>query len=102
MKGGVAMMLAALLRAKAENLHLAGDVILTVVSDEEDGGDYGAKYLVENHADLFKNVRYALGEFGGSTTYIGGANYYPLLVSLQGPHPLPRHHAPAQDDAPFP
>src|SRR5713101_6906203 len=81
MKGGVAMMLAAFLRAKAENLHLAGDVILTVVSDEEDGGDYGAKYLVENHADLFKNVRYALGEFGGSTTYIGGRKFYPIMVA---------------------
>src|SRR6266566_6756033 len=81
MKGGVAMMLAAFLRAKAENLHLAGDVILTVVSDEEDGGDYGARYLVDNHADLFKNVRYALGEFGGSTTYIGGRKFYPIMVA---------------------
>src|SRR5260370_41984373 len=83
MKGGVAMMLAALLRAKAENLHLAGDVILTVVSDEEDGGDYGAKYLVENHADLFKNVRFALGEFGGSTTYIGGRKVYSIFVAVK-------------------
>src|SRR5258708_3045825 len=82
MKGGVAMMLAALLRAKAENLHLAGDVRLTVVSDDDDGGDYGAKYLVENHADLFKNVRYALGEFGGSTTYIGGTKFYSVIGTV--------------------
>src|SRR5260370_8320765 len=88
MKGGVAMMLAALLRAKAENLHLAGDVILTVVSDEEDGGDYGAKYLVENHADLFKNVRFALGEFGGSTTYIGGRKFYPIIVAWKRGRPF--------------
>jgi acetylornithine deacetylase/succinyl-diaminopimelate desuccinylase-like protein len=81
MKGGVAMMLAAFLRAKAENLHLPGDVILTVVSDEEAGGDYGAKYLVENHADLFKNVRYALGEIGGFTTFIGGRKFYPIMVA---------------------
>jgi len=81
MKGGVAMMLAALLRAKAENLHLPGDVILTVVSDEEASGNYGAKYLVENHADLFKNVRYALGEFGGFTTYAGGRKFYPIMVA---------------------
>ena len=81
MKGGVAMMLAAFLRAKAEDLQLPGDVILTVVSDEEEGGDYGAKYLVENHANLYKNVRYALGEFGGSTTYIGGRKFYPIMIA---------------------
>ena len=81
MKGGVAMMLAAFLRAKAEDLQLPGDVILTVVSDEEDGGAYGANYLVENYADLFKDVRYALGEFGGSTTYIGGRKFYPIMVA---------------------
>jgi len=81
MKGGVAMLLAAFLRAKAENLPLPGDVILTVVSDEEAGGDYGAKFLVENHADLFKDVRFAFGEFGGSTTYIGGRKFYPIMVA---------------------
>jgi len=73
-------MLAAFLGAKAENLHLPGDVILTVVSDEEASGDYGAKYLVENHTDLFKNVRYALGEVGGFTTYVGGRKFYPIMV----------------------
>src|SRR5258708_31484354 len=99
MKGGVAMMLAAFLHAKAENLHLAGDVILTVVSDEEDGGDYGAKYLVENHADLFKNVRYALGEFGGSTTYIGGRKFYPIMVAeKRGCHVQAIIRGPGGDD----
>jgi acetylornithine deacetylase/succinyl-diaminopimelate desuccinylase-like protein len=53
-KGGVAMMVAAFLRARAENLSLPGDVVLTIVSDEEAGGEYGAKYLVENYADPFK------------------------------------------------
>jgi hypothetical protein len=63
MKGGVAMMLAAFLRAKAEGLTPPGDVLLLVLSDEEAGGDYGAKYLVGDHAGLFDGVRYALGEF---------------------------------------
>ncbi len=81
MKGGVAMMLAAFLRAKAEELAVPGDVILTVVSDEEAGGDYGARYLVEHHAEQFQGVRYALGEFGGSTTYVGGRKFYPIMVA---------------------
>ena len=61
MKGGVAMMLAAVLRAKAEGLAPAGDVVLAILSDEECGGDYGAGYLVENHPEQFEGVRYALG-----------------------------------------
>ena len=80
MKGGVAMMLAALLRAKAEGESLPGDVIFTALSDEESGGMVGAKYLVENHADLFKDVRYALGEVGGFTSYIDGKKFYCIQV----------------------
>jgi acetylornithine deacetylase/succinyl-diaminopimelate desuccinylase-like protein len=81
MKGGVAMMLAAFLRAKAENLTLPGDVVLAVVSDEETGGDYGARYLVENHADLFRGIRYAIGEFGGFTFYVGNRRFYTIMVA---------------------
>jgi acetylornithine deacetylase/succinyl-diaminopimelate desuccinylase-like protein len=81
MKGGVAMMLAAFLRAKAEGLTLAGDVVLAIVSDEEDGGDYGANYLVENHAEQFEGIRYGLGEFGGFPLYIGGQKFYAIQVA---------------------
>jgi acetylornithine deacetylase/succinyl-diaminopimelate desuccinylase-like protein len=81
MKGGVAMMLAAFLRAKAEGLTPPGDVLLLVLSDEESGGDYGAKYLVEEHAGLFDGVRYALGEFGGFSLYVGRRRFYPIQVA---------------------
>ena len=80
MKGGVAMMLAAFARAAAEDTDLPGDVILTILSDEEVGGHYGARYLVEEHAHLFDGVRYALGEFGGFTMYLGGKRFYPIQV----------------------
>ena len=81
MKGAVAMMLSAFLRAKIENANLPGDVILTILSDEEAGGNFGAKYLVENHADLFKDVRYALGEFGGFNLQIGKQSFYPIMIA---------------------
>ena len=81
MKGGVAMMLAAFLRAKTEDLKLPGDVILAIVSDEEAGGDLGSKYLVENHADLFDGIRYAIGEFGGFTFYVGKQRFYPVMIA---------------------
>jgi len=80
MKGGVAMMVAALMRAKAESASLPGDVILAVVSDEEYEGIYGARYLVEEYPYLFEGVRYAIGEGGGVASYISGRRFYPIMV----------------------
>ncbi|HZG67798.1 MAG TPA: M20/M25/M40 family metallo-hydrolase, partial [Herpetosiphonaceae bacterium] len=81
MKGGVAMLLASFLRAKAEGLHLPGDVVLVMLVDEEAGGDNGAQYLVEHHAGLFADMRYALGEFGGFSMELGGRRFYPVQVA---------------------
>jgi acetylornithine deacetylase/succinyl-diaminopimelate desuccinylase-like protein len=81
MKGGIAMMTAALLRAKIEGADLPGDVILAALSDEENWGDYGARYLVDEHADLFAGVRYALGELGGFSLEISTKRFYPIMVS---------------------
>ena len=81
MKGGVAMMLAAFLRAKAEGLAPAGDVVLAILSDEEAGGDYGADYLIRNHAEQFEGIRYAIGEFGGFSMYIAERKFYPIQVA---------------------
>ena len=81
MKGGVAMMLSAFIRAKAEDLNPAGDIVLAILSDEEGAGDYGAKYLVEAHPEQFKGIRYALGEFGGSRLFMGRKKLYPIMVA---------------------
>jgi acetylornithine deacetylase/succinyl-diaminopimelate desuccinylase-like protein len=80
MKSGVSMMVAALMRAKAEGANLPGDVILAVVSDEEYEGIYGARYLVEEHAHLLEGVRYAIGEGGGAANYISGRKFYDIMV----------------------
>jgi len=81
MKSGVAMMLAAFLKARTEKATLPGDVILCVVADEEAGGDYGSRFLVNEHADLFKDVKYAFGEFGGFNMSMGGKRMYPIMVA---------------------
>jgi len=81
MKGGVAMMVAAFLRANAEGLRPPGDIVLAIVSDEEAGGDYGAKFLVEQHPEIFKDIKHAIGEFGGFTLTIGGKRFYPIMIS---------------------
>jgi len=80
-KGGAAMSLCAFLKAKDENLPLPGDVVLAILCDEETGGDFGAKFLVENHPDQFAGITYAIGETGGFTFYIDGHKFYPIMVT---------------------
>jgi acetylornithine deacetylase/succinyl-diaminopimelate desuccinylase-like protein len=81
MKGGVAMFVAATLRAVATGLRPAGDVVLVLVGDEEAGGDVGAAHLVHERPDLLAGVRYALGEFGGFTFDLGSRRFYPIQVA---------------------
>src|SRR5262249_20781027 len=81
MKGPVAMLVSAFLRAKQEDVELPGDVILAVLADEENGGDLGARFLAEEHAHLFDGVRYALSEFGGFSLELGGRRFYPVQVA---------------------
>ena len=81
MKGGVAMMVDAFMRAARGEVAPRGDVILAVLSDEENGGAYGAHFLAQEHAELFDGVRHALGEFGGARISIGGKSFYPIQVA---------------------
>ncbi|HXR10886.1 MAG TPA: M20/M25/M40 family metallo-hydrolase [Gaiellaceae bacterium] len=81
MKGGVAMLVDAFLRAARGELKPRGDLILAVLSDEENGGDFGARFLAQEHADLFEGVRHALGEFGGASQSIAGHRFYPIQVA---------------------
>jgi acetylornithine deacetylase/succinyl-diaminopimelate desuccinylase-like protein len=81
MKGGVAMLLAAFLRAAGADTPPPGDVLLCVLSDEEAGGDQGARFLVERHPELFDGVRHAIGEFGGFTIDLAGRRFYPIMVA---------------------
>jgi len=41
------------------------DIVLAFLADEEAGGTYGARYLVDRHPDLFEGVTEAIGEVGG-------------------------------------
>jgi len=81
MKSGVAMFLAAFLRAAVADGAPAGDLLFLAVSDEEGGGDDGMGYLVDEHPELFADVEYALGEFGGFSLSIGGVETYPIQVN---------------------
>jgi acetylornithine deacetylase/succinyl-diaminopimelate desuccinylase-like protein len=81
MKGGVAMMIGAVLALAEAGATTPGDVILCALSDEEALGTYGAHFLVEEHAELFDGVKHALGEFGGARTEFAGIPSYPIQVA---------------------
>ena len=80
MKAGVAMYLHALLRL-TRGEKPPGDVILVLTSDEETGSELGARFLVEEHPEVFEGVRYALSELGGFTRWVGGHALYPIQVA---------------------
>ena len=80
MKSGVAMMVSALLQAQA-NGGAPGDLVLVVLADEEAGGNQGAKWLVENHPQLFAGIKHGIGESGGVVQHLGGRRFYPIMVS---------------------
>jgi acetylornithine deacetylase/succinyl-diaminopimelate desuccinylase-like protein len=81
MKSGVAMYLATALRLATEDEQPPGDVLFLAVSDEEGGGDDGLGWLVEEHPELFDDVEFAIGEFGGFNMEIGGVETYPIQVN---------------------
>ncbi|WP_329460426.1 M20/M25/M40 family metallo-hydrolase [Streptomyces sp. NBC_01497] len=41
------------------------DIVLAFLADEEAGGTYGARHLVDNHPGLFEGVTEAISEVGG-------------------------------------
>ncbi|MGA9598579.1 MAG: M20/M25/M40 family metallo-hydrolase [Acidimicrobiia bacterium] len=81
MKGPVVMMLHAFIRLAGSGSPPAGDIILAIVSDEEDSGFYGARFLVDEHPGLFEGVKYCIGEFGGFSFPFAGARFCPIQVS---------------------
>jgi acetylornithine deacetylase/succinyl-diaminopimelate desuccinylase-like protein len=81
MKGGVTMMLAAVLKAAQEDVDIPGDIVVSMFVDEERGGDYGAGFVVEEHPEVFSHVEYALGEFGGFNLDVLGQRFYPIQLN---------------------
>jgi acetylornithine deacetylase/succinyl-diaminopimelate desuccinylase-like protein len=65
MKDMVGMMIAVARAFKRSGTVPPRDLVFAFVSDEEAGGNYGCKWLVENRPDLFEGVTEAVGEVGG-------------------------------------
>jgi acetylornithine deacetylase/succinyl-diaminopimelate desuccinylase-like protein len=79
MKSGVAMLVRSFLDAVERNT--ATPLVLLVLSDEENGGDEGAMFMADEHAEALGGAKHALGEFGGASQTIGGRRIYPIQVA---------------------
>ncbi len=61
------------------------DIVLAFTADEEDTAEFGARFLVERHADLFAGCTEAIGESGAFTFHAnGGQRLYPIASAERG------------------
>ena len=84
MKDMDAMMLAVVRQRLREGRPPARDVVLTFTADEEAGGTWGARWLVEKHPGLFEGVTEAVGEVGGFSMTLGQQRLYLLQTAEKG------------------
>jgi acetylornithine deacetylase/succinyl-diaminopimelate desuccinylase-like protein len=84
MKDFDAITLAVIRQRLAENRRPDRDIVLAFLADEEAGGDWGARWLVDNHPDLFEGVSEAIGEVGGFSVTLGGQRLYLLQTAEKG------------------
>jgi acetylornithine deacetylase/succinyl-diaminopimelate desuccinylase-like protein len=63
------------------------DIVVAFLADEEAGGTYGARHLVDNHPDLFEGVTEAISEVGGfSFTVNEQRRLYLIQTAEKGMH----------------
>ncbi|MCQ4214072.1 M20/M25/M40 family metallo-hydrolase [Streptomyces longispororuber] len=63
------------------------DIVLAFLADEEAGGTWGARHLVDNHPDLFEGVTEAISEVGGfSFTVNEQRRLYLVQTAEKGMH----------------
>ena len=58
--------------------------MLAFTADEEAGGNWGARFLVEQHPDLFEGVTEAIGEVGGFSVSVGDQRLYAVQTAEKG------------------
>jgi acetylornithine deacetylase/succinyl-diaminopimelate desuccinylase-like protein len=84
MKDMDAIMLAVVRQRLREGRKPARDVVLAFTADEEAGGNWGAGFLVDEHADLFEGVTEAIGEIGGFSVSVGDQRLYAVQTAEKG------------------
>ena len=84
MKDMDAMILAVVRQRMREGRRPPRDVVIAFLADEEAGGTWGSRWLVDNHARLFDGVTEAIGEVGGFSATIGGQRLYLVQTAEKG------------------
>jgi acetylornithine deacetylase/succinyl-diaminopimelate desuccinylase-like protein len=85
MKDMDAMILAVVRQRLGEGRRPPRDVVLAFLADEEAGGAWGARWLVDRHPELFEGCTEAVGEVGGfSVTVPGDKRLYLIETAEKG------------------
>lgn len=84
-KGGGIVQLVCMLVLKRLNVALEHDVILLAVADEEAGGGAGARWLLQEHPELFEQVQFVLNEGGAIVDMGAGPPLYSVERSQKAP-----------------
>ena len=74
-KNLVATWLTLMVKLKHDGAKLKRDIIFAATADEEAGGHYGMKWIVDNRWDLV-DCEYCLNEGGGNALVLGGKTYF--------------------------
>ena len=85
MKNADAVLLAVVSQWARDRVRPRRDVVLAFTADEEDTAEFGARWLVERHAELFEGCTEAVGESGAFTFHAGpGQRLYPIASAERG------------------
>ncbi|MCV9996000.1 M20/M25/M40 family metallo-hydrolase [Paeniglutamicibacter sp. ZC-3] len=84
MKDMDAMILAVMREMQRTGTRPRRDLIFAFFADEEAGGDYGARWMVDNHPELFEGATEAISEVGGFSATIDGKRAYLLQTAEKG------------------
>ncbi len=83
MKDMDAMILAVIRQRLRESRRPPRDIVLAFLADEEAGGSWGARWLVDNHPGLFAGCTEAIGEVGGFSYTLHGPSGPQRVYLLQ-------------------
>ena len=84
MKNMNAMILTAVATMIRDGSKPPRDIVLAFFADEEHGGTWGAKWMVENHPEDFRGATEAISEVGGFSAHINGKRAYLIQTAEKG------------------
>ena len=84
MKHFTAQSIFTLIKLKRERTPIRKSLMVAVFADEEQGGEWGSKWIVKKYPSLFRHVSYALNEVGGFPIYFREKPYFLIQKGEKG------------------